>query len=81
MADYVLVHGAWGGAWAWDRLARELGERGHRAIAVDLEGLGRRRSELHGGITLTDHVDDVVRAVGQAGSIASFWSAIPMAGW
>jgi len=67
MANFVLVHGAWGGAWGWDRLARELWEHGHRVIAVDLKGLGRRKAELHGGITLTDHVEDVVAAVGQAG--------------
>ena len=26
MANYVLVHGAWGGGWSYDRLARELSE-------------------------------------------------------
>ncbi|MFF9105167.1 alpha/beta fold hydrolase [Streptomyces rubrogriseus] len=36
MSTYVLVHGAWHGAWCWDRLLPELEARGHRAVAVDL---------------------------------------------
>jgi len=32
----VLVHGAWHGAWCWERLIAELERRGHRSIAVDL---------------------------------------------
>ena len=33
---FALVHGAWHGAWAWERLAPELEARGHRVVAVDL---------------------------------------------
>lgn len=36
MTTFVLVHGAWHGAWCWERLIPELEERGHRAVAVDL---------------------------------------------
>ncbi|MGH3492083.1 MAG: alpha/beta hydrolase [Sciscionella sp.] len=36
MSTFVLVHGAWHGAWCWERLIPELNERGHRAIAMDL---------------------------------------------
>lgn len=67
MANFVLVHGAWGSASVWDRLARELWEHGHRVVAVDLTGLGKRKAELNGGITLSDHIEDVVEAAGQAG--------------
>ncbi len=34
--DFVLVHGAYHGAWCWDLLAPELQRRGHRVVAVDL---------------------------------------------
>jgi pimeloyl-ACP methyl ester carboxylesterase len=36
MATFVLVHGAWHGAWCWERLIPELEARGHQAIAMDL---------------------------------------------
>jgi pimeloyl-ACP methyl ester carboxylesterase len=67
MANFVLVHGAWGGGWAYDRLARELWEQGHRVVVAQLKGLGTRREELHPGITLSDHIEDVVAQVAQAG--------------
>ncbi len=67
MANYVLVHGAWGGGWAFDRLAEELFTAGHRVVVAQLKGLGTRKEELHGGITLTDHIDDVCAQAEAAG--------------
>jgi pimeloyl-ACP methyl ester carboxylesterase len=37
---FVLVHGAWQGAWAWDTIVPRLAAAGRRAIAVDLPGNG-----------------------------------------
>lgn len=36
MARFVLVHGAWHGAWCFSEVVRELELRGHAAAAVDL---------------------------------------------
>lgn len=36
MTTFALVHGAWHGAWCWERLIPELAGHGHAAIAVDL---------------------------------------------
>lgn len=36
----VLIHGAWQGAWAWDRLVPLLEEHGFQVIAADLPGNG-----------------------------------------
>jgi pimeloyl-ACP methyl ester carboxylesterase len=36
MTTFVLVHGAWHGAWCWDRLVPELSRLGCSAVAVDL---------------------------------------------
>jgi len=33
---FVLVHGAWLGGWAWERLRPELESRGHEVYAPDL---------------------------------------------
>ena len=67
MADYVLVHGAWGGGHAYERLAGELRAEGHRVLVAALTGLGVRSAELHPGITLSDHIDDVCDQVAEAG--------------
>ena len=36
MSTFALVHGAWHGAWCWERLAPVLEEMGHRVITMDL---------------------------------------------
>jgi pimeloyl-ACP methyl ester carboxylesterase len=36
MTTFALLHGAWHGAWCWERMTEPLRERGHGAIAVDL---------------------------------------------
>jgi pimeloyl-ACP methyl ester carboxylesterase len=38
---FVLVHGAWQGAWAWETIIPRLEAAGQRAIAADLPGSGR----------------------------------------
>ena len=40
MSAFLLVHGAWHGAWCWRRVTPVLEERGHRVVAVDLPGHG-----------------------------------------
>ena len=36
MSTFALVHGAWHGAWCWERLVPELELRGHRVVTMDL---------------------------------------------
>ena len=40
MSTYVLVHGAWHGAWCWNKLVPELEALGHNAVTFDLPGHG-----------------------------------------
>ena len=40
MSRFVLVHGAMGGAWIWERLTPELQAAGHTVQAIDLPGAG-----------------------------------------
>jgi len=37
---FLLVHGAWHGAWCWTSLIPHLAAAGHVAIAIDLPGYG-----------------------------------------
>ena len=63
MADFLLVHGAWHGAWCWRAVAPALVRAGHRVHAVTLTGLGERSHLLHAGIDLQTHITDVVQAM------------------
>jgi pimeloyl-ACP methyl ester carboxylesterase len=38
--SFVLVHGAWGGSWWWERVVPLLEAEGHSVDAVDLPGRG-----------------------------------------
>lgn len=46
MATYLLIHGAWHGAWCWERLVPLLEVAGHRALAPDLPGMGKDPTPL-----------------------------------
>lgn len=63
MANFVLVHGAWHGAWCWRRVTEPLIRAGHRAHAVTLTGVGERAHLLSSVITLETHIADVIHAI------------------
>ena len=63
MANYVLVPGAWLGAWAWDEVAEELRQAGHGVHAVTLSGLAERRDEAAAEVGQAQHVADIVGVV------------------
>jgi pimeloyl-ACP methyl ester carboxylesterase len=60
MSEFVLVHGAWHGAWCWKRVLPLLRDAGHGAHAVTLTGTGDRAHLLSEGIRLRTHIDDVL---------------------
>lgn len=63
MANFILVHGAWHGAWCWRHVVRTLSAQGHRAHAVTLTGLGERVHLMSPLITLETHISDVMNAI------------------
>lgn len=63
MANYLLVHGAWGGAWYWRDTLTALIRAGHRAHAVTLTGVGERAHLLTPAIDLETHIADVLGAL------------------
>ncbi|HLS57791.1 MAG TPA: alpha/beta fold hydrolase [Zeimonas sp.] len=57
---YVLLHGAWHGAWCWKRVAEPLRADGHRVYTPTQTGVGERAHLLSRDITLDVFVDDLV---------------------
>ena len=59
VTTFALCHGAWHGAWCWDRLVEELAARGHDAITMDLP-------VDDATATFEDYADVVVAAMADA---------------
>lgn len=60
VSSIVLVHGAWHGAWCWQRVLPALRTAGLNAHAVTLSGVGER-AHLLGAVTgLATHIADVL---------------------
>jgi pimeloyl-ACP methyl ester carboxylesterase len=59
MAIFVLVPGAWLGAWAWADTAQALRERGHTALPLTLTGLGEYADRGTPETDLETHVADI----------------------
>jgi len=62
MARFVLVHGAFGGSWCWERLIGPLEAAGHTVETLDLPGGGEDRSPV-AEVTLGRCVARVVEAL------------------
>jgi pimeloyl-ACP methyl ester carboxylesterase len=62
MANFLLIHGAMGGAWCWERVIPGLEAAGHRARAIDLPGQGADTTPLE-QITLYRYADAVCDAL------------------
>jgi pimeloyl-ACP methyl ester carboxylesterase len=59
---FVLVHGAWHGAWCWERVVPLLRAAGRSAVALDLPAHGADRTPA-AGVTLDAYVDTVLAAL------------------
>ena len=58
MKTFIFIHGSWHGSWNWHRIVPILEKAGHRAIALDLPGMGRDKTPIR-EITLQTSVDAV----------------------
>jgi pimeloyl-ACP methyl ester carboxylesterase len=64
LATFVIVHGAWGGAWAWNKFVVPiLRETGQTVYAVTLTGLGERTHLASRDVSLDTHIQDVVNVL------------------
>jgi pimeloyl-ACP methyl ester carboxylesterase len=64
MSTYVLVHGAWHGAWCWEKLAPLLEQAGHTVITPDLPCHGEDSSSLADAslASYTEKIVDIIQA-------------------
>src|SRR6266704_3351854 len=59
----VIVHGAWGGAWAFRRVDALLRDKGYNVYRPQLTGLGDRVHLSRPDIGLSTHIEDVVNTI------------------
>lgn len=72
MSRFVLVHGSWMGAWAWDRVKPLLTDAGHRVEAIDLPGYGQNNGRPVSEITLGSYTDAALAAIDAADGPVTF---------
>lgn len=74
-ATYALIHGAWHGAWCWERLHAPLRARGHGSVAIDLPcdepGAGLQAYAQAVADGLTGHDEDVIVVAHSLGGLTA----------
>jgi pimeloyl-ACP methyl ester carboxylesterase len=58
MSTYVLIHGAWHGAWCWKKVIPLIEKEGHNVVTPDLPGHGEDKRPI-AEITLQAYTDRV----------------------
>ena len=58
MKTFILIHGSWHSAWNWHKVVPLLEKAGHRAIAIDLPGMGRDKTPIQ-DVTMKTTVDKI----------------------
>ena len=62
MAIFILIHGAYHGAWCWDKVVSLLKKEGHRAIAIDLPGSGKDKTPIS-QVTLDGYAQKICKVL------------------
>ena len=60
---FVIVHGAWGGSWAFRKVDSLMTQQDAIVYRPSLTGLGERVHLADDGVTLTTHIHDVVNTI------------------
>ena len=58
MKTFILIHGSWHSAWNWHKVVPILEKAGHRAIAIDLPGMGRDKTPIQ-DVTMKTTVEKI----------------------
>ena len=62
MKTFILIHGSWHSAWNWHKVVPMIEKAGHRAIAVDLPGMGRDKTPIT-EVRLQKTVDNLCKLI------------------
>lgn len=62
MSTFILVHGSWHSAWNWHKVVPILERAGHKAIAIDLPGMGRDKTPIQ-DVTLDVAVNRLLETI------------------
>jgi pimeloyl-ACP methyl ester carboxylesterase len=63
MTTFVLVPGAWLGAWVWKKVVPLLHEKGHEVYAVTLTGMGERVHLASKEVGIETAIQDVLNVI------------------
>jgi pimeloyl-ACP methyl ester carboxylesterase len=62
MKTFILIHGSWHSAWNWHKVVPQLEKAGHKAIAIDLPGMGRDKTPIQ-EVTMKTTVEKICRLI------------------
>jgi pimeloyl-ACP methyl ester carboxylesterase len=62
MKTFILIHGSWHSAWNWHRVVPLLEKAGHKAIAIDLPGMGRDKTPIE-KVTMEMSVEKICKLI------------------
>jgi pimeloyl-ACP methyl ester carboxylesterase len=62
MKTYILIHGSWHSAWNWHKVIPLLEKQGHKAIAIDLLGMGRDKTPIQ-SVTFAANVERICQLI------------------
>lgn len=64
MSTFILVHGSWHSAWNWHKVVPVLEKEGHKAVSIDLPGMGRDKTPIE-EVTLEVAVNKLIEIIDQ----------------
>ncbi len=67
MSTFILIHGSWHSSWNWHKVVPILEQKGHKAISIDLPGMGRDKTPIQ-SVTLELAVNKLLEVIDNADS-------------
>lgn len=62
MKTFILIHGSWHSAWNWHKVVPLIEKAGHKAVAIDLPGMGRDKTPIQ-DVRMKTTVEKICRLI------------------